>query len=100
LLAILGSALLLGCAASGGRGKSPFLVLGARLAQGSSVEVSWPIWLRPASVIGIRALLAHPEVSEDHPSRNILAAFSVSAVYRAKKIWPTQYAVFTRAEVV
>ena len=100
LLAIFGSSLLLGCATAGGRSKLSFLVLGSRLVDGSGVEVSWPIWLHPASTSGIQALLAHPGMSEDQPNRDILAALSVSAVYRARKIWPNQYAVFTRAEVV
>lgn len=100
LLAVIGSSLLLGCATTDGRGKPAFLVLNARMAHGSQVEVSWPIWLRPSSATGIQALLAHPVTSEDRPDARILARLGISCVYRAMKIWPTQYAVFTRAEVV
>jgi hypothetical protein len=99
LLAVIGASAVFGCAASWGRSVA-FLSLGSRIAGDGAYEFSWPIWHRAASLSAIQALLAHPEISADAPDVGRLAQAAVSLVYRSRKIWPTRYAVFTRAEAV
>lgn len=99
LLAVIGASAVFGCGASRGSSIS-FLSLGSRIGAGGADEFSWPIWQRTASLSAIQALLAHPAISADAPDVRLLAQAGVSVVYRSRKIWPTRYAVYTRAEVV
>lgn len=99
LLAVIGASAVFGCGGSHG-GAISFLSLGSRIGVGGAHEFSWPIWQRTASLSAIQALLAHPAIAADAPDVRLLAQAGVSVVYRSRKIWPTRYAVFTRAEVV
>jgi hypothetical protein len=99
LLAVIGASAVFGCGASHGSSIS-FLSLGSRIGVGGADEFSWPIWQRTASLSAIQALLAHPAIAADAPDVRLLAQAGVSVVYRSRKIWPTRYAVYTRAEVV
>jgi hypothetical protein len=99
LLAVIGSSAVSGWSTS--RGASILILsLGSRIGSDGAHEFSWPIWHRAASLSAIQALLAHPEVSADKPDVGRLRQAAVSLVLRSRKIWPTQYAVFTRAEAL
>ncbi len=74
-LAVIGLSILPVCANERG----DVLVPGAR-AEPSGVALYWPIWNKPASLSAIRALLAHPAITE--PEK--LARFGVVTVMRAR----------------
>jgi hypothetical protein len=57
----------------------------------------WPIWREPASLAGIRALLAHPELAKG-PSA--LGHLGVVEVRRANRIGVGKFMNFTRAEAI
>ncbi len=57
----------------------------------------WPIWREPASLVSIRAVLSHPQLSNG-PSA--LTQFGVVEVRRARRIGVGKFMNFTRAEPI
>lgn len=98
LLAVLGSVALTSCATVTRRGIA-CLVIAARLEPGGDIAVSWPIWTLPASLTGIMAVLAHPELSEAEPDLRRLKSLGVSFVLRAQRM-RGEYPVYSRGEAV
>ena len=82
------------------RGRMRFLVLGTDLDDGGAIQVSWPIWDRPVSLAGLRALLGHPSLQADTPDLASLCTAGVWEVRRARRITVGKYFNFTRAEAV
>lgn len=96
-LAAVGLAAMPGAAVMRRRGIR-FLTLGADIATDGSLEVTWPIWDRPASLDGVQALLAHPAlVGEPGPE---LRPLGVVERRRTRRIANGKFMNFTRAEVV
>ena len=74
--------------------------IAVRRLGGRDIEVTWPIWTRPASLQGIRALLTHPLLSRDEPDRSRLQALGVYELRRAARISAGKFLNFTRAEAI
>lgn len=99
ILGVIGTSVVGGFATNSTDGLG-FLSLGCRIGPDKTVEFSWPIWEIPLSLTAIQALLGHPLVSADRPDQRRIRMASALTIYRSRKIWPMEYAVFTRAEVV
>jgi hypothetical protein len=59
--------------------------------------LTWPIWYVPASLGTVRALLRHPQLVDDNPSRRELAPLGVAELMRARRISVGKYVSFERA---
>ena len=75
-----------------------FLTLGAEFAPDGSLEITWPIWDRPASLQGVQALLAHPALVGEAGEE--LQRFGVVDRRRARRIANGKFMNFSRAEAV
>lgn len=82
------------------RGEMRFLNSGTAYGAEGRIEVSWPIWSRPARLSGLRALLARAELSEENPSRTILATLGIAGLWRAERISVGKYFNITQARRV
>jgi hypothetical protein len=71
-------------------------VLGGAFERGEFV-FSWPIWDESASLAGIRALLAHPDLAKGDAA---LGHFGVVEVRRTRRISVGKFMNFTRAEPI
>lgn len=80
------------------RGRVRLSTIGVQQSRGE-ISVLWPIWTRPTSLSGIRALLTHPLLYEapEHLDRQRLQSLSVVEVRRAKRISVGKFLNFTRA---
>jgi hypothetical protein len=62
---------------------------------------AWPIWREPASLAAIRAMLSHPDLTNDPATAQIkLAHLGVEQVRRTRRLGVGRFMNFTRAEVV
>lgn len=75
-------------------------MVGSRVNSRREVEISWPIWTRPASLRAVRALLNSPLFLEPKLDGARLAAMSIREVRRAVRIKVGEFFNVTRAEVV
>jgi hypothetical protein len=73
------------------RNEIRFLVRGATYGEGGRIDISWPIWTRPARLAGLRALLAHPEIGAKEPNMSVLSLLGVACVRRARRISVGKY---------
>jgi hypothetical protein len=96
-LAALGLAAMPGAAVLRRRGVR-FLTVGAEIGSDGEMSVSWPIWNRPTSLSGIRALLGHPDLVRSESTT--LARLGVIERRQVKRIANGKFMNFTRAEVV
>jgi hypothetical protein len=96
-LAAVGLAAMPGAAVMRRRGIR-FLTLGAEFATDGGLEITWPIWDRPASLQGVQALLAHPALVG--AAGDGLRPLGVVERRRARRIANGKFMNFTRAEVV
>jgi hypothetical protein len=80
------------------RGRTKLLTLGVRQGGGETCAV-WPIWRRPASLSGVRALLTHPALYDDSDRADAarLRRLGVVEVRRAARISAGKFLNFTRA---
>jgi hypothetical protein len=53
---------------------------------GFFIQVTWPIWSRPARLAGVRALLAREELSEESPSKTAFESNCIAGISRAGRI--------------
>jgi hypothetical protein len=82
------------------RGEIRFLNCGTAYGAEGRIEISWPIWSRPARLAGLRALLARAGLSEENPSRTTLAMLGIAGLWRAERISVGKYFNVTRARRV
>jgi hypothetical protein len=68
------------------RGETRFISRATAYGARGRIEFCWPIWTRPARLTGLRALLAHPALTESEPRLEELAPHSVSAIFRAERL--------------
>lgn len=61
------------------------------------VEVTWPIWTEPLSLLALRSLLTHPILAESAPDRQSLEPYGVYELRRASRVSVGKYLNFTRA---
>jgi hypothetical protein len=73
------------------RNEIRFLVRGATYGETGRIDISWPIWTRPARLAGLRALLAHPEIGAKEPNMSVLSLLGVASVRRARRISVGKY---------
>jgi hypothetical protein len=71
--------------------------ISVRRGRGRNLEVTWPIWSRPVSLQGLRALLTHPSLQSDVPDRTRLQTLGIHEIRRAKRISVGKFLNFTRA---
>jgi hypothetical protein len=77
-----------------------FLNCGTAYGAEGRIEISWPIWSRPARLAGLRALLARADLNEENPSRTALAMLGVVGLWRAERISVGKYFNITQARRV
>jgi hypothetical protein len=77
-------------------GRVRLQVLGGMLRRGE-FGFHWPIWQAPSSLAAIKALLAHPSLSEGSAA---LAHLGVTEVRRTRRISNGKFMNFTRAEPI
>jgi hypothetical protein len=82
------------------RGEIRFLNCGTAYGAEGRIEVSWPIWSRPARLAGLRALFARTELSDENPSRTTLATLGIAGLWRAERISVGKYFNVTQARRV
>jgi hypothetical protein len=73
------------------RNEIRFLVRGATYGESGRIDISWPIWTRPARLAGLRALLAHPEIGTKEPNMSVLSLLGAASVRRARRISVGKY---------
>jgi len=81
------------------RGRVRLLALGVRQERGETHAI-WPIWIRPASLSGIRALLTHPIVNNPRTGleqRSRLQALGIVEWRRAARVSVGKFLNFERA---
>lgn len=98
-LAVVGLPALTTCPGTVGK-RVRLLTMGVRQTNGRDVEVSWPIWTRPASLEGIRALLTHPQLALDEPDATRLQALGIREIRRTKRVSTGKFLNFTRAVAI
>jgi len=49
-------------------------------------EFTWPVWKSPLTLESVRVLVAHPEFTEEKPSRRELFPLGVSGVFRTTRV--------------
>jgi hypothetical protein len=79
------------------RGEMRFLNCGTACGAEGRIEVSWPIWSRPARLAGLRALFARAELHDENPSRTTLATLGIAGLWRAERISVGKYFNITQA---
>lgn len=62
--------------------------------------LTWPIWTPPIDVDTVRSLLAHDELQQDQPRREVLAPMGVAEIYRSQRLTVGKYRNFAPAEPV
>jgi hypothetical protein len=98
-LAVVGLPALTTCPGTVGK-RVRLLTMGVRQTNSRDVEVTWPIWTRPASLEGIRALLTHPLLAVDEPDVTRLRALGIHEIRRAKRVSTGKFLNFTRAVAI
>jgi hypothetical protein len=98
-LGAFGLAAILGAAVDEG-GRIVFSTSGMAYQPKAGHTMSWPIWTRPASLAVIRALLGHPQIVRDAPSKAVLGRLGVSQVRRSVRMSRGEYSTFLRAEAL
>lgn len=83
------------------RGRVRLLTIGVRQGRGEACAI-WPLWGRPTSLRGIRAMLTHPELYEDGDpiDRARLRPLGIFEVRRAARISVGKFLNFERAVAV
>ena len=77
------------------RGFARVLTPMTRYGEDGGIEITWPIWTRPAALTGITALLSHPAMAGHDP--NPLNMPSTAAIFRASRIVVGKYFCVTQA---
>jgi len=80
------------------RGAMRLLTPTARYEPDGEIAFTWPIWVRPATLTALRALLAHPALTEDRPSARLLP--QTVAIYRARRVSVGKYFNVTPASLI
>jgi hypothetical protein len=75
-------------------------MIASRVNARREVEISWPIWTRPVSLEGVRALLNAPLILQPEVDNAQLGRLSVYEVRRATRIKVGEFFNMTRAGVV
>ncbi len=71
------------------RGKIRVLTPMTRFGTSRQFEFTWPLWIRPARLSGILALLRHPELAKDAPTTANLP--QTAGILRARRISVGKY---------
>ena len=82
------------------RGETRFVNRGSAYGPNGRIEISWPIWSRPARLAGVRAMLARNDLIADEPDTRALARLGVVGVWRAERISVGKYFNITPARRV
>lgn len=71
------------------RGETRVLTLMTRYGTSGQIEFTWPLWIRPARLSGILALLRHPELAKDAPTTANLP--QTTGILRARRVSVGKY---------
>jgi hypothetical protein len=62
--------------------------------------ITWPIWMQPASLEAIHAMLDDPELVRDYPVFASLQRYGIEQLRRVRRVMNGKYISFTRAEAL
>lgn len=82
------------------RGAMRFLNAATSYGGDGGIRITWPIWMVPARLSGIRTLLAHPALAGDAAEIRALAPLGIAFAYRAQRVSVGKFFNVTLAERV
>jgi hypothetical protein len=77
-----------------------FLNAGTRYSSDNGIAFTWPIWMAPARLSGILALLLHPGLAEEKLKLEHLASLGIQHAFRARRISVGKFYNVTRADCI